>query len=100
MAQPEPRNPNNNNRPRNNGGGGPVPDPNFNWRGLILFSIAVALIAGAYLANTKAANTKELPFPNFMQKLEEKDAFIIDAKNPFDLVRDTQNMKEYLEGTL
>src|SRR3954463_731214 len=102
MAQPDPRNPNQNNRPRNNGGGGggSAPDPNFNWRGLILFSIAVALIAGAYIANAKTAGIKELPFPAFMQKLEEKDAFIINDKNPFDLVRDTQNLKEYLEGTL
>ncbi|HEV7405743.1 MAG TPA: ATP-dependent zinc metalloprotease FtsH [Chthoniobacteraceae bacterium] len=101
MAQPEPRNPNNSNRPpRNNGGGGPVPDPNFNWRGLILFSIAVALIAGAYLANAKSSAFVKLPYPNFVKLLEEKDAILINEKNPFDLVRDTQQMKEYIQGTM
>src|SRR5438309_785243 len=40
MPQPDPRSPKEN-RPRNNGGGG---DANFNWRGFVLFALAVALI--------------------------------------------------------
>jgi cell division protease FtsH len=100
MAQPDPRNPNNNNRPPRNNGGGQAPDPNFNWRGLILFSIAVALIAGAYLANQGNARVMQLPYPNFVKLLDEKDALVINEKNPFDIVRDTQNLKEYLEGTM
>src|SRR3954468_21443498 len=96
MAQPEPRSPNNN-RPRNNGN----PDPNFNWRGLILFSIAIALIAGAYLANQGNARVLQLPYAQFVQMVENRpEDIIVDAKNSFDIVRDTQTAKEYLEGTM
>ncbi len=77
-----------------------MPDPNFNWRGLILFSIAVALIAGAYLANAKSSAYTTLPYPNFVKLLEEKDAILINEKNPFDIIRDQQQMKEYIQGTM
>jgi len=92
MAQPDPRS-SNNNRQRNGG----TPDPNFNWRGLILFSIAVALIAGAYLANAKNAGLQDLPYPAFQKALEE-NLIMNDEKHQVDLVRDPQNAKEYLQG--
>src|SRR4051794_19848358 len=92
MAQPDPRS-SNNNRQRNGG----TPDPNFNWRGLILFSIAVALIAGAYLANAKNAGLRDVPYPAFQKALEENQ-IVNDEKHQVDLVRDPQNAKEYLQG--
>jgi len=45
MAQPDPRSPKNTRPPNGNGAG----DPNFNWRGLVLFAIAVAMLGGAYV---------------------------------------------------
>jgi cell division protease FtsH len=101
MAQPDPRNSNSNNRPPRNNGGGPAPDPNFNWRGLILFSIAIALIAGAYLANQGNARVLQLPYAQFVELVEKHpEDIIVDGKNSFDIVRDTQTAKEYLEGTM
>src|SRR3954469_21047663 len=98
MAQPDPRNNNNSNRQRSGVGGGANPDPNFNWRGLILFSIAVALIAGAYLANAKNAGLKDVSYPNFRKALDENLIVKDDDKHPGDLIRDPQNAKEYRQG--
>jgi len=67
MAQtPDPRS-NNNRRPNgNNNGGGNSPDPNFNWRGLILFALAIFLIGVFYLTNSKVAGMSEVPQSKFL----------------------------------
>ena len=71
MAQPDPRSPKSNRPPNGNGNGG---DPNFNWRGLVLFAIAIAMLGGAYVFHNGSGpmmgGTKELPYPDFITALE------------------------------
>ena len=55
MAQQTPRP----NRDRDPNGGGGAPEPNFNWRGLILFAAAIALIGGAFYMRSPMANAVE-----------------------------------------
>ena len=56
MAQPDPRPPKGN---RSSNGGGPA-EPNFNWKGLVLLSIAIALFGAAYVLKGPT-NVKEVP---------------------------------------
>lgn len=47
-------------------------DPGFNWRGIILFAIAFALIAGGlFFPRNEFANAREISFARFEELLEE-----------------------------
>jgi len=69
MAQPENRP--NGNRPPNGG----TPEPNFNWRGVVLFAIAVMLIGGAVVVNKSGpmGGPKEITWAQFTEALEKKE---------------------------
>ncbi len=54
--------------PRNNGNGS---DPNFNWRGIILFGAAIALIAVSFVVHP-LGNQEPMPWYKFTQMLEDK----------------------------
>ena len=90
MAQPE-RNSQKDNKSR----GG---DPNFNWRGVILFAIAFALIGLAVLfrGGTSYGTEEEVPYNRFLQLLESKQ-IVSDPNHPVLLVveegRPTQTMR-------
>ncbi|MGV3532840.1 MAG: AAA family ATPase, partial [Chthoniobacteraceae bacterium] len=92
MAQPDPRSPNNGRPPK----GGGTSDPNFNWRGLILFAIAIALIGGALISKGQMANVAEVPLSKFYEYLE-KDMVV---KDKVDLVSDPGNAATYIKGVL
>jgi len=66
MAQPE-------NRPNGNRPPNGTPEPNFNWRGVVLFLIAVMLIGGAFVVNNKNGpmGNKRVEWPDFVQMLEK-----------------------------
>jgi cell division protease FtsH len=87
MAQQSPRP----NRDRDPNGG--APEPNFNWRGLILFAAAIALIGGAFYMRNPMANAIEMPYPQFLQALQEgriqqKNLKLIsEAGSPTDTIR-------------
>jgi cell division protease FtsH len=67
MAQPDPRSPKGN-RPPNGGNGA---DPNFNWRGIVLFAIAIALIGGAiFMKGSPMGTVRDVSFPEFKKMLE------------------------------
>ena len=45
---------------------GTDPDPQFNWRGLLLFAVAFALIGGAFIfRGGNLAQIDELSYPKF-----------------------------------
>ena len=96
MSQPEPRSPKQSRPPNGNGGG----DPNFNWRGLMLFGIAIAMIGGAYVFNKGGplvGGTKDVPYPQFLELL---DSDRIDKDKGIDLISEPGNPTDYLEGFL
>ncbi|MGB8169864.1 MAG: ATP-dependent zinc metalloprotease FtsH [Chthoniobacteraceae bacterium] len=91
MAQPEPRSPKGNRQP--NGGNG---DPNFNWRGLILFAIAILLIGGAFFfKGGPMGNVREVPFPEFKAKLEGN---LIVKEKGIDLINEQSVGTHYLRA--
>ncbi len=66
-------------------------DPNFNWRGLILLSIAMLLIAGAFLYGGSKGSQQEMGYDTLIQLLDESAAANTDnapEKDP--IVRDEQ----------
>ena len=88
MAQQSPRP----NRERDPNGAG-APEPNFNWRGLILFAAAIALIGGAFYMRSPLANAQELPYPQFERMLQDGKVaqkglkLISEAGRPTDTIR-------------
>jgi cell division protease FtsH len=68
MAQQNSR-PNRDRDPENGG----TPEPNFNWRGLLLFVLAVALIGGAFYSKGNAyAAAKVVPYGEFLKEVQDK----------------------------
>jgi len=66
MAQLDPKSPKDKN-PRNFGN-----DNNFNWRGILLFACAIALLGGfLFSRNTNYGNVEEIPFTEFQRYLDE-----------------------------
>jgi cell division protease FtsH len=66
MAQLDPKSPKDKN-PRNFGN-----DNNFNWRGILLFACAIALLGGfLFSRNTNYGNVEEIPFTEFQKYLDE-----------------------------
>jgi cell division protease FtsH len=88
MAQQTPRP----NRERDPNGSG-APEPNFNWRGLILFAAAIALIGGAFYLRTNPASVKDVPYPEFVKALDQERIhpdnlkIISEAGSPTDSIR-------------
>jgi cell division protease FtsH len=80
MAQPE-------NRPNGNRPSG-TPDPNFNWRGIVLFAIAVFLIGGAFVFNKGATlgGAEEVPYPAFVELLKEGKIITDNPQYPVELI--------------
>ena len=94
MAQPDPRTPQSNRPPNNNGG-----DPTFNWRGVVLFALAILMLGGAYFFNKTGAGSggvEELPYPAFIKNLE---AGKIDKAKGLDLISEPGSVNDYLKGT-
>jgi hypothetical protein len=88
MAQPD------RNSPKDKRGS----DPNFNWRGVILFAIAFALIGLAILFRGGGAygTEEDVPYNRFLELLEHKQV-VNDPKYPLRLVveegRPTQTIR-------
>jgi len=84
--------------PRSNKTPPQAPDPNFNWRGLILFAIAFALIGGALLmrgGSMGGGTVETVEFPRFLRLLEDGQ---IDKNRKFELVIEDGRRVQYLNG--
>ena len=95
MAQSDPRTPQSNRPPNNNGG-----DPTFNWRGVVLFAVAILMLGGAYFFNKTGAGVggvKDVPYPIFIKNLE---AGKIDKDKGLDLISEPGSVNDYLTGTM
>jgi len=89
MAQPDPRSPKGN-RPPN---GGPT-EPGFNWKGLVLISIAIGLFILAYVFKGGPMENN-VPYPQFVQMLENDQ--IVKEKG-IDLISEPGSGTDYLMG--
>jgi cell division protease FtsH len=74
-------------------------EPQFNWRGLLLFAVAFALIGGAFLfRGSSIASTDEITLPKFESLLKE-GKIVSTAEKPLELIieegRNTQTLSGY-----
>lgn len=73
-------------------------DPQFNWRGLLLFAIAFALIGGAFLfRGSSLVSTDEITLPKFETLLKE-GKIISTQEKPLELVIEEGRNTQYLSG--
>jgi cell division protease FtsH len=94
MAQPDSRSPKGN-RPPN--GGGPA-EPSFNWKGLVLLTIAIALFGAAYVfKGGPMGNVKEVTYPQFLDMLKREE---IDKKKGLELITEPGSTTDFLKGYL
>jgi cell division protease FtsH len=92
MAQPDQRP--NGNRPQNG-----APEPNFNWRGVVLFAIAVMLIGGAIMfKDGPMGKSSEIPYPEFLRLLEKGELIVGDEKYPVELISQTSSAMPVLKA--
>lgn len=73
-------------------------DPNFNWRGIVLFAVAIALICGAifFKGGTYGA-IEEISYGQFNRLLDE-NRLRTDNKYPLELVVEEGRSTQYLKG--
>jgi cell division protease FtsH len=90
MAQSDNRPPKGNRPP-------PAQDPNFNWRGLVLFAVAIALIGGAFLFQSDMKRALPLPFPAFREALENGQ-IVRDKDHPIELVSEPNSATDSIRG--
>ena len=98
MSQNDPNQPKDR-RPR-----GGEPDPQFNWRGLLLFAVAFALIGGAFIFREgNLSQVDELSYPKFSELLAE-GKIVSTSERPLELVveegRNTQTLSGYYRKTV
>ena len=91
MAQSENRPPRGNRPP-------PAQDPNFNWRGLVLFTLAIALIGGAFLFKGEIARAKEVPFGKLSEMLEKDIIVRDDPQHPVELISEPNSATDTIRG--
>ena len=72
-------------------------EQSFNWRGLILMSIAVMLIVAAFTAKGDGGNFQTVQWPEFVKYVNEGK---VDGTKPLRLVKKEGSAEEYLIGTL
>ncbi len=83
---------------RGEGGGGPGGEPSFNWRGIIMFAIAFALIIAAFYVKG-TPKYPEVTRAEFDEILENQQIYV-DPEHPLQLVvEDGQMSYRTLRGT-
>jgi cell division protease FtsH len=91
MSDNDPRGPQNK-RPPNGG------DPQFNWRGVALFAVAFALIAGAFIFRGGSLLQPEtIIYPKFVQLVKAGQVISTDAQ-PLQLIVEQGSNTQYLSG--
>ncbi len=73
-------------------------DPGFNWRGLVLLSIAVSLIGTAFFFKGGDAGAQVLNWPEFLA-LVESGTIVTSDKHMLEIVRQEGSAEEFIAGT-
>ncbi|MBE2205347.1 MAG: ATP-dependent zinc metalloprotease FtsH [Chthoniobacterales bacterium] len=75
-------------------------DPQMNWRGLVLFAVAIALIGGAFLfRGNNFAQSETITYPKFLEFLKAGKV-VNTPETPLELVVEEGRNTQYLEGKI
>jgi cell division protease FtsH len=92
MAQPE-------NRPPGSRPPGGPPEPNFNWRGVVLFAIAIMLIGGAFVfKGGPMGNMKAVSYPEFVSDLKRGQIITNDSNYRVQLISVPGSSSEFIRA--
>ena len=81
-----------------NNGNGAGGEPTFNWRGLVLMTTLLAVLAVGFAVKGSALNTvKDIPYSEFLDRLEKRQ-MVEDAKHPLELVIEEGSSTQLLRG--
>jgi cell division protease FtsH len=80
---------------RNSGNGG---DPNFNWRGVLLIVLALALVAAALFFKGPYSTPEEVTPSQFLKKLQDGQ-IIVNADHPLEVIEEESKGVEHLSGS-
>jgi cell division protease FtsH len=80
---------------RRDNSGGRSPEPQFNWRGFLLFGVALMLIISALTMNASAPRSSRLSYEQFRQLVLNGQ---ISREKPLELVRQDASMEEFIRG--
>ena len=81
--------------PRNSGDGNGGSDPNFNWRGILLFAAAIALIGLAFFVRSPIGNMETKAYWEFERLLTEKK---IRPEHPLSVVVEDGRYTQWVHG--
>ena len=80
---------------RNEGPNRKGQEPNFNWRGFLLFAMALLLVGSALMVNTAGKGSQSLTYAQFKELVESDQ---IDRTKDLQLVRQDSTMEEIIRG--
>ena len=94
MSEENPKSP----RDSNQRPGGNNNDPQMNWRGLVLFAVALALIGGAFLfRGNNFVQAELIQLPQFLELVKE-GKIVVTPEAPLQLVVEEGRNTQYFEG--
>ncbi len=75
-------------------------EPQMNWRGLVLFAVALSLIGGAFLfRGNNFTQAEPIPYPRFLELVKE-GRVISTPEQPLQLVVEEGRNTQYFEGKI
>ena len=81
-----------------NNGNGTGGDPTFNWRGLVLMTTLLAVLAVGFAVKGTALNApKDIPYSEFLERLDKRQ-MVEDVKHPLELVIEEGSSTQTLRG--
>ncbi|MFV0416107.1 MAG: ATP-dependent zinc metalloprotease FtsH [Chthoniobacterales bacterium] len=74
------------------------PEPQMNWRAMVLFAIAIALIGGAFLFREGSfAQTDELTYQKFLQLVKD-EKLVVTTEKPLQIIVEEGRKTETING--
>ena len=81
-----------------NNGNGAGGEPTFNWRGLVLMTTLLAVLAVGFAVKGSTLNAaKDIPYSEFLDRLEKRQ-MVEDVKHPLELVIEEGSSTQTLRG--
>ena len=72
-------------------------DPQFNWRGFMLFALAITLLISGFMMNKGLAGSRKVF--NYAEFKKYVEADLIDPKKPLELINSDATSKQVIQGS-
>jgi len=79
----------------NEGSGRKSPEPQTNWRGFMLFAMALILVLSALMINTATTRSTRITYERFKEYVQSGQ---IDTTKDLELIRQDTSAEEFIRG--